>query len=68
MTCPIHRRYQAKRKPRVLCEDCWRMWFEAEHQREWEASDACKRMKARDAFYAANPDARAFDDWINSPG
>lgn len=25
--CKIHRRYQAKRKPRVACEQCWRMWF-----------------------------------------
>ena len=29
-----HRGYQAKRKPRVACEDCWRMWFAAEQQRQ----------------------------------
>lgn len=35
-----HRNYQAKRKPRVACEACWRMWFDAEwlraRQRERE--------------------------------
>lgn len=25
--CPDHRRYQAKRKPRVACEGCWRRYI-----------------------------------------
>ncbi len=24
--CKSHRRYQAKRKPRTLCEACWAKW------------------------------------------
>jgi len=26
-SCSKHRRYQAKRKPRVPCEACWRMYI-----------------------------------------
>ena len=25
--CAEHRRYQAKRKPRVACEGCWRLYL-----------------------------------------
>lgn len=28
LKCKDHPRYQAKRKPRVACEMCWRMWIE----------------------------------------
>lgn len=24
--CEVHKRYQVKRKPRVLCEACWTLW------------------------------------------
>ncbi len=26
LKCSVHRRYQAKRRPRVNCEACWRMY------------------------------------------
>jgi hypothetical protein len=26
-TCKDHRRYQGKRKPRLPCEQCWRIFF-----------------------------------------
>jgi hypothetical protein len=25
--CPDHKRYHGKRKPRVSCEGCWRIWI-----------------------------------------
>ena len=28
--CAQHPRYQVKRKPRVPCEACWRMWIEVQ--------------------------------------
>jgi len=24
--CPVHPKYQAKRKPRCSCETCWEIW------------------------------------------
>lgn len=27
VSCKLHRRYQAKRVPRVLCEACWRAYI-----------------------------------------
>jgi hypothetical protein len=68
MKCPLHPRYQAKRKPRLACEECWLQWFEAKHERELAASPEWQAMLRREEYYAANPDARAFDEWINSPG
>lgn len=37
MKCPKHPKYQAKRKPRVACGPCWRMWFDAELIRKHRA-------------------------------
>jgi hypothetical protein len=28
MNC-VHKRYQAKRRPRVLCNECWFVWFQS---------------------------------------
>lgn len=25
--CKIHKRYEAKRKPQIPCEPCWRLWI-----------------------------------------
>jgi hypothetical protein len=28
--CEKHKRYTGKRRPRVACEQCWRIYFESE--------------------------------------
>lgn len=33
MNCKKHRRYQAKRQPRVACRECWKAFFKAEKER-----------------------------------
>ncbi len=68
MSCKKHPRYQAKRKPRVLCEGCWHFWFEAENDRRWRASKDYKVQKANEDYYRRNPAARAEQEWINTPG
>lgn len=32
--CKAHPRYQMKRKPRALCEDCWALWLYTKYFRE----------------------------------
>lgn len=27
LSCTVHKKYQAKRKPRTVCEACWRMFI-----------------------------------------
>lgn len=39
MKCKKHKRYQAKRPPRIPCEICWRAWI--------AAVDAAKPKPAR---------------------
>jgi hypothetical protein len=57
LLCPKHRRYEAKRPPKALCEDCWRAWIKAldqaeaarlEARREWLRVDGnCKHPEGR---------------------
>jgi len=47
MKCKRHPRYQAKRKPRLACEDCWRKWFAAEKTHVNKALDEFFRKRER---------------------
>lgn len=42
--CTRHPRYQALRKPRTLCADCWRMWHESNRPRAYALADLLKRL------------------------
>lgn len=37
--CSKHPRYQAKRKPRADCVQCWHAWYAAENQRRYDYID-----------------------------
>jgi len=45
MSCPKHRRYQAKRKPRSLCEDCWGMWLVTKPSPFWQSVSELAAMR-----------------------
>jgi hypothetical protein len=68
MTCKVHRRYQAKRKPRVPCEDCWRQWFNAVEQRNFERNAPAMAKACGLDKESMDEWSRLHDDWINSPG
>lgn len=36
-TCRKHPKYKAMRKPRVACEECWRMYIRAMDYLKWES-------------------------------
>ena len=48
--CFQHKKYKALRKPRVLCEDCWRGWLNgfsrihAQEMREKKKSENMKKL------------------------
>ena len=67
MKCPTHPRYQAKRKPRLACEECWRKWFWEEKLRSMGGLKGAAKSLGLDRE-SINEWSRSHDEWINSAG
>lgn len=50
--CKSHPRYEAKRKPRSTCEDCWKLYFLKNPDEKQEVLDTYEELaKMKGDFY-----------------
>jgi hypothetical protein len=62
MKCIQHPRYRGKRKPRLLCEDCWRIYVRREAPADFKLPDGV--IFAPAVLFESEVDKQVTDDQL----